>query len=236
MKIIKYKDAHNIVVEFQDEYKTHVHCEYKSFKKGKVRNPYDKTVFDIGYMGQGKYKAIINKRRTKAHMVWENMLMRCYDPYYINEHTTYINCYVCKEWHNFQNFAKWYEENYYEVPNERMELDKDLLFKGNKIYSPQTCIFVPQRINLLFTKANKKRGELPIGVTFSKKKNKFQSQCCIGQGKRLFLGYHTSPIEAFKSYKNFKENYIKQIANEYKELIPQKLYDALYKWEVKIDD
>ena len=165
------------------------------------------------------------------------MLKRCYDPYYINREPTYIDVYVCDEWHNFQNFGKWFEENYYEIPNERIELDKDILFKGNKIYSPKTCIFVPQRINQLFIKQQGKRGGLPIGVNHHKRDEILMVRCYTLE-KREYLGSFplNRPFQAFTCYKNFKEKYIKQIADEYKEFIPKKLYETLYRYEVEIND
>lgn len=113
-----------------------------------------------------------------------------------------------------------------------MHLDKDILIKGNKIYSPNTCIFVPQKINSLFTKRNSVRGEYPIGVTYSKKNHKFEPQV---QG-RGWLGYYDTPEESFEVYKKNKEKRIKEIADEYKNKIPIKLYDALYDYKVEITD
>ena len=101
MEIIEYKNNKNIIVEFQDEYKAKVHTQYSHFKKGNVKNPYDKSVFGVGYIGEGKYKVSINGRNTKIYRRWQNMLKRCYDPYHLNKEPTYIDCYVCKEWHNF---------------------------------------------------------------------------------------------------------------------------------------
>lgn len=152
MKIIEYKNANNIWVEFQDKHRAKVCTTYNNFKKGEVKNPYHPNVYGVGYYGQGKYKSSINGKPTKVYNHWRDMLRRCYDPYYLNKEPTYIDCYVCEEWHNFQNFSEWFYKHYYEIPNERIELDKDILFKGNKIYSPETCILVPQRINTLFIK------------------------------------------------------------------------------------
>ena len=88
MKIIEYKDATNMVVEFQDEYKTKVHTRYGDFKKGRVKNPYDKTVHGVGYLGEGKYKSSENGKLTKVYIIWVSMIQRCYDPYYINKNLT----------------------------------------------------------------------------------------------------------------------------------------------------
>lgn len=163
------------------------------------------------------------------------MITRCYSNKQTSKRRTYKNCEVCKEWHNFQNFAKWYEENYYTISNQVMHLDKDILIKGNKIYSPNTCIFVPEKINILFVKADKIRGSLPIGVSWDKNINKYRSYYYTNN-KRITIGFYNTPEVAFQSYKIAKEKHIKEIAEEYKDLIPIKLYDAMYKYEVEIND
>ena len=241
MKIIEYKNTNDILVEFQDKYKAMVHTNYQAFKKGSVKNPYHPSVFNIGFLGIGKHKAEEKGKQIKAYKVWLKMLQRCYDPYYLNEHLTYRDCYVCEEWHNFQNFGEWWEYNVYNCNNEKICLDKDILVKGNKVYSPETCIIVPERINLLFVKKDANRGDYPIGVDeWSNKINgdKWLKVRCSTLEKREHLGYFplNRPFQAFYTYKQFKEKYIKQIADEYKEFIPKKLYDALYKYEVEIND
>jgi hypothetical protein len=171
------------------------------------------------------------------------MIKRCYDPYTINKDRglTYVDCYVCDEWLNFQNFAEWFYDNYYEIKGQKMCLDKDILFKGNKIYSPEACILVPNRINVLFVKSNAIRGEYPIGISYCKASEELLVRCNVfenGKRKRVYLGRFSSnrPFQAFYTYKIFKENYVKQVADEYKDLIPKKLYDAMYKYKVEIND
>ena len=183
-----------------------------------------RTVYGRGYSSANTYTKRDNPKR---YHTWHAMMQRCYSEYSKNKQPTYRKCRVCREWHDFQNFAKWYEENYYEVDGERMNLDKDILVKGNKIYSPNTCIFVTQRINTLFVKSDKKRGKYPIGVTYDKCHNKYKSHHC---------GYYDTAEEAFEAYKEYKENYIKQIANEYKDKIPNKLYKAMYDYKVELSD
>ena len=240
MKIVEYNGKNDIIVEFQDKYKTKVKAEYGQFKKGRVKNPYHKSVYGVGYIGEGKYKVSENGRQTKAYKTWNHMLMRCYDPYYLNKKPTYRDCIVCNEWHCFQNFAKWYEENVYNCNNEKMNLDKDILCRGNKIYSPETCCIIPQRINSLFVKCDASRGKYPIGVYWNKKDNKFRAQCQVldknGKSKQEYLGYYDNKYEAFQVYKKFKESYIKQVADEYRNIIPIELYEALYNYEVEIND
>lgn len=240
MIIVEYKSARSVVVEFQDEHKARVLTQYNNFKNGSVKNPYHKSVFNIGYLGQGEYTP---KEYPKIYDTWYDMIRRCYNPYSINKNRglAYQDVFVCEEWHCFQNFAKWYEENYYEVNNEKMCLDKDILIKGNKIYSPNNCIFTPIKINCLFTKRKKNRGQYPIGVSCHKEKKVLEVHCDIGinnEDKVMYLGHFSlnRPFQAFYCYKQFKEKYIKQIADEYKDLIPKKLYEALYKYEVEIND
>ena len=239
MKIIKYNGRKDIIIEFQDKYKAKIHSNYDNFKRGKIKNPYHPDVYNIGYLGQGKYKAYENRKATIAYSMWKDMLKRCYDPYYLNKKPTYINCYVCDEWLCFQNFAKWYYENYYEIENEIMCLDKDILIKGNKTYSPKTCVIVPHRINNLFCNRNNNRGKYPIGVT--RNRDCLMAQCSlIINGKQIpqKIGYFSldKPFQAFTCYKNYKEKVIKQVADEYKDLIPKELYEALYRYEVEIND
>lgn len=235
MKIIEFNNWRNITIEFQDEYKAKVCTNYGNFKCGTISNPYDKTVWNIGYMGEGKYNS---KDYSLAYRKWNTMLKRCYDPYYLNVRPTYRDCFVCEEWHNFQNFAKWWEENYYEVEGDRMELDKDILIKGNKIYSPEACMIVPNKINILFAKGDTKK-KLPIGVFPNKLR--FHARCRIydyqdKKSKDIYLGNFDTPYKAFLSYKNYKESHIKEIANKYKQIIPIDLYNAMYKYKIEIDD
>lgn len=198
-------------------------------------------VYGIGSTGEGEYSSRINGEKTIQYEYWLQMLRRCYSEKYLKKRPTYEDKYVCDEWHNFQNFAKWFDENYYEVENQTMQLDKDILSKGNKIYSPDNCIFVPDRINSLFIKSNATRGKYPIGVSYYKKTNKFISTCSIYNEDKMkrvpkHLGYFNTPEEAFYKYKEFKEGYIKEVAEEYKEAIPHKLYKAMCDYLVEIDD
>ncbi len=234
MKIIDYINSANVIVEFQDEYHYRKHTDYDSFKNGKIKNPYDKTMFGVGYLGDGKFGADKNNKRT--YQVWQDMLVRCYSKKQNKSKTCYDECVVCDEWHNFQNFAKWYEDNYYEISDQRMHIDKDILCKNNVVYSPKTCIIVPSEINALMVKRKKQRGNTPIGVYYNKKACLYFSFCWTGGSQKEYLGQYNTPEEAFTVYKIRKEQYIKEIADKYKKHIPQKLYDALYRYKVEITD
>lgn len=234
MTIIAYQNKRNITILFDDEYVVNK-VEYSNFKKGTIKNPYHPSVYGIGYIGEGKYKTGKTGNMTIQYKTWICMLQRCYSEKSWIKHPTYKGCIVYESWLNFQNFCVWFDENYYEIDNEKMHLDKDILIKGNKIYSPETCVFVPQRINCLFSSRNNCRGNLPIGVHFSKNNNKFRAQLNKGN-ETVNLGCYNISEDAFNAYKQAKETYIKKIADEYKSMIPQNLYNAMYKYEVKITD
>ena len=232
MTIIAYRNAKDIDVKFIDG-TVITNKKYCDFKKGIIKNPNCASVHNVGFIGQGTYSP---KNHKDAHEYWRGMLRRCYDSQYQLKRSTYIGCEVCEEWHCFQNFAKWFYDNYYEVPDQTMALDKDILCKGNKIYSPDTCVFVSQDINKLFTKSNTKRGELPIGVNFKEKNNKYQASCSDGSNHKIYLGLYNTPEEAFEAYKQYKEQTIKDIAEEYRNVIPEVLYNAMINYEVEIED
>lgn len=233
MEIIEYHNAKKVIIRFEDTgYTKEIH--WNEFIKGKVKNPYFKRVFGKGYLGVGKYKTRINGKKTKQYSVWFNMLKRVYDLENYIKQPTYKDCVVCEEWLNFQNFAKWYDENYYEINNEVMCLDKDILIKGNKTYSPDTCVLVPKSINSLFVNNDADRGKLAIGVTICK--GKYMAQCSYGNTKSIYLGLFNTEREAFNSYKIYKEKVIKSVANKYKGKIPNALYNAMIKYEVEITD
>lgn len=231
--IIDYKKNDDILIEFNNSYKKRT--SYRTFKNNKkLRNPYTKTVFNVGYIGEGDYKSKTKDDKiTKQYNCWANMLKRCY--YKKDEnYKTYEDKYVCEEWHNFQKFAKWFDENYYETDGEIMDLDKDILFKGNKVYSPETCIFVPHRINTLFVKSNAIRGEYPIGVSLRSHDNKFKVNGTYNRNDDFVM--FDTPEEAFDYYKKGKEKQIKQVADEYRDKIQQRLYEAMYRYKVEITD
>lgn len=233
--IIKYIDARDIIVKFYDDFNAEVHTTWHSFQKREIKNPYRRNKFG-GYIGEGKY----NKKNNLTYYThWYEMLDRCFGEERKEKQPRYKECFLGDDnWLNFQNFAEWCEGNYYEVPGEVMELDKDILFKGNKVYSPKNCIFVPKRINVLFVKNNINRGKYPIGVSQNGKINIQLRVNCNILTEYKYLGSFPidRPFQAFTTYKNFKEKYIKQVADEYKGLIPEKLYNAMYNYEVEIND
>lgn len=243
MKIIEYNDAVDIIVEFQDEHKAKVHTQYTNFKRGNVKNPYYPSVYGVGITGN-KYPTWIigTDKHTKEYEIWMNMLIRCFDNKIKEKYPTYKDVSCCDEWLYYDNFYEWLhsQENFDKwYSNEKWHLDKDILIKGNKIYSSETCCLVPENVNKLFLKDDASRGSLPIGVTKDSKGYGFVIRCMNPlTGNRDYLGYHTNMEKAFQLYKQHKENLIKQVAQiEYdKSNITKKCYQAMMDYEVEITD
>lgn len=236
-RIVEYKDNKNIVVEFQDKHRARVHTNYDNFKKGVAKNPYQSNVCGVGMLG-AKYPSKINGKNTKEYILWRNMLKRCYDKKLKNKHPTYRDVTCCEEWLLFENFYEWVHSQFnFEkwIDGYRWDIDKDILVKGNKIYSPKTCCLVPNSVNKLFVKRNADRGDLPIGVT--RNKEKFQAYChCLD--RCIPLGTYDTPEQAFQVYKSYKENLIKQVAQtEYSNgNITEQCYNAMMDYIVEITD
>ena len=239
MVISKYRSCMDIDVYFPEYNWTFEHNTYQNFKRGGIKCPYERRHYGVGYLGEGKYTTTENDDLKKEFKIWHDMLQRCYDPKLQERYPTYKGCTVEEYLLNFQNMGKWLEENYYEVPGEKMCLDKDILCKGNKVYSRQTCIFVPERINLLFTKHDNARGKDPIGVIELPSGN-YRVRCSDGYGEQIRLGTYSTKEEAFKVYKNYKEKVIKEVRDSYEGRIPEphysRLREAMYNYEVEIDD
>lgn len=167
-------------------------------------------------------------KKTNAWRKWMSMLSRCYGPH--RTLPTYIGCSVCDEWHIFSNFKKWFDDNYIEG----YHLDKDIIQRGNKTYSPTTCCFVPAEINTLILNRQNDRGNLPLGVAKSSQSHTYHTTVNI-KGKNVYLGSYPTIELAFKAYKNAKEMHIRKTAAEYYSdgRISKRVYDALMRWVVE---
>ena len=235
MIISKYRDALDIDVYFPEYNWTAKNNTYNNFKKGGVNCPYEPRQCGVGYLGEGKYKTRENGKSHKYYDTWHHMLQRCYDPKFQEKNPSYKGCSVEDYLFNFQNAAEFYNSIYYEVPGEIMHLDKDILYKGNKVYSRETCIFVPQRINDLFVRCNNTKGNIQL-----RESGNYRVRCCNGYGKTINLGTYKTKEEAFKVYKQYKEKVIKEVIDSYEGIIPEphysRLKEAMYNYEVEMDD
>jgi len=196
-----------------------------------------KNIMGIG-INKGNIPTKINGSTTREYNMWIGMLRRCTEKRWVT-HPTYMGTNCSENFKNYNFFHSWCTEQIgFDAVDEMgntWQLDKDILLRGNRTYSESVCCFVPQRINSLLTKSNKSRGYYPIGVFFDKARNKIKAQCNNGSIK-VYLGSFNTPQEAFQAYKTYKEALIKEVANEYKEQLDYRVYEALMNYEVNEND
>ena len=187
---------------------------FKEIPISKTAKP-KKLLFKVA-LNDAEYKVISiidgKKYRCPFYASWHGMLTRCYSKGFQERNVTYKGCSVDKEWLTFSSFKKWMKTKDWK----NKQLDKDILYPNNKIYSSEKCLFVDQRINLLFNYHANRRGGQPIGVTFSN--GKYRAFCNFN-GKRKCLGLYKNASKASRSY------YVRGIAYTY--INNSELYRAL---------
>lgn len=203
----------------------------------------------ISFANTGKVRAHSNKlcgvgindvpyivsENNEAYVKWRNMIHRCYDEKITSSLPSYKGCSVCDEWLLFSNFKVWFDKNHIDG----YELDKDILVKGNKVYSPDTCCFIPPRLNKLLL-TNKGRRNGIVGVLLKGEKYEAYMSMINEHGKRIrkHIGYYSTAETAFEAYRKEKEAYVKDVATKLfnKGMIEEKVYIALIKYKVEITD
>ena len=232
-KILKYNDAYNVDVQFlKTGYETAV--ELGSIRKGEVKDRFLPSVYGVGVLG-AKYPSRVNGVKTKEYVLWYNMLQRCYSDFYKKKRPTYEGCEVSENFMHYEYFYEWCI-NQIGFDNEGWHLDKDLLIKGNKVYSESTCVFIPSEINSLLIKCDASRGEHLIGVCWNKTNKVFMAQVGKNKGRQEYLGSFKTEIESFNAYKIAKESYLKGLATKWKDKIDGRAYRALINYKVEITD
>ena len=222
IEITDYIDANNVTIKFKNNYIVY-NLGYSKIIRGQVKTPYYKSVYGIGFLGKGVYKGC---KYSKLYDIWNKILQRCYSEKSRYKYKSYKDITVCEEWHNFQNFAKWYEENYNPETMQGWHLDKDILSISCKAYSPKTCCFVPNEINSFFVKREKV--ECSDKIKFRARIRKNNKEYCLSS-------FNTQK-EAFQKYKTAKEKHIKEVADKWKDQIAEKVYQAMYNYKVEITD
>lgn len=233
--VVERQSFSKVKIRYLDDNAYETFAPTDKIKNGSVRNPYHIRVNREGYRSTGEFSIHTQEGKIKKeYTLWSNMLNRCYDEKELIKQPTYRECWVEESFKDYQIFGPWCSEQvgFYE---EDWCLDKDIIFKGNKMYSMETCAFVPRELNNLFTLRIRKRGECPLGVHWSNKKEKYVAQ--VNRfGKRDFLGYFDDPLSAFDVYKEAKEAYIKVVANKWKDRIDPRVYDSLIDWTIEVTD
>ena len=233
LKVIGVVNNKLIEVEFLDTgYKTNT--DIGNLRRGVIKDKLIPSIFNYGIVGE-KYKSRINGVLLKEYRYWHSMIERCYsNKLHDGINKVYKDCTTSDNFKHYGYFYEWCHEQV-GFGAEGFELDKDLLIKGNKVYSEDTCVFLPKEINTVLTKSTATRGVSLIGATFNKRLGKYVSQINLCNSKK-HLGVFDSEIEAFNSYKKAKECHIKELANKWKGKIDDRAYEALMNYTVEITD
>ena len=232
-KVLKYNGYGNVEIQFlKTGYETS--ATLGNIRNGKVKDPCVPSVYGVGVIGT-KYTSKVNGALTKEYVLWNNMLSRCYSDSYKKRYQTYDGCEVSDKFKSYEYFYEWCNKQV-GFGVEGFELDKDLLIKGNKVYSEDSCVFIPSEINQLLTKNTASRGKYLIGVCWCNTKKAFVAQVSKSKGKREHLGFFKTELEAFNAYKVAKEAFVKEQAGKFKSQIDPRAYNALMNYEVNIDD
>lgn len=229
--VLKYLNSRNVTIKFINTGNIRT-VGASELKKGEIRDNEFDPVINVGIMD---VKNLVTKHYApKEYSLWKNMLTRCYNTKTLKGNPTYQNCSVSDNFKVFSYFQDWYHKQV-GCDNKGWYLDKDIISRGNKVYSETTCCFVPHEINTLITNGSSYRGKLPQGVILSSSGKRYRarvSKC----GKYYDHGTYDTPEQAFEAYKVAKESHIKVVANKWKDEIDPRVYEALMSWEVCVDD
>ena len=190
------------------------------------------TVCGVG-VNDVDFEVVVADDHIWQYRMWKAMIQRCFSEKLKARQSAYKDVTCCDEWLSFGNFLAWCnkETGYSGLP-EGFQLDKDIIVKGNKIYSPEACSFVPRNVNMLLNDNGASRGNLPIGVSLCKRDGGFNANINCW-GKKCFLGRHDTPEEASAAYKIAKEAHVKIVATQHRDSIKPAVYEALMNWGVE---
>lgn len=230
VQVLEYVNKSKVRVRILGDIEAEVWISKKQIINKTFRSPLIPFSHNVGYIGVGTFSSRVNSTETVEYKRWADMISRCYDPYKLLKHPSYIDVTVSSEWHNFQNFAEWYtSRSQYKFG---WQIDKDLLSaEGHKIYSKDTCTLLPAEINgaMIVERVNK-TGDMPVGVRISG--NRYTAQLKAGTPCQVGLGTFDTPEEAFAVYKSAKESYVRSLADKYKELLDRHAYESLKDWTI----
>jgi hypothetical protein len=224
--VTKRISARFVEVEFQAPIKHKAIISTSNIRSGAIKNVFAPSVEGMGYIGFSKVLAT-----SKCYTSWRSILKRVSKNATAKDKVNYSDCSICREWLCLEAYSEWYNK---QIVQNDWALDKDLLVKGNKVYSPDTCIFLPTEVNAFLTDRANHRGRTPLGVHRGRNK-KFEVQCTSG-GKNNYLGVYDTPEDAFEAYKKFKISRAILLADKWCGIIDQKAILALRAFNVDIKD
>ena len=227
-KIISGTFKHKVRVKFLDSFGYEVNTRVYDLEKGYVKNPFAPAVCGVGYLGVGKYPPSVGGKKTLAYVQWHGVIRRSYDLMHKKKQKSYEKVNVCEEWHCFDTYAEWFYQQ--KGWDKGFQLDKDILGKGVRVYSPETCCLVPREINTAVKYGYVNEKGLLAGVSISST-GKFIASLNIKK-KKTHVGVYDTQEEASAAYVEAKEAYVKELALEYKDQIEPRAFEALMNWTV----
>lgn len=224
-EILEYNSKNDVIVKFLDTGYIKA-TQSSSVLKGTVKDPYFKNIFGVGCVGETPTS--VNGEVKASYHTWRDMIRRCYEAETMLRNPAYVGVTVCDDWLCFANYEKWYDLHY--IPT--YQVDKDLTILGNRIYCPDACCFIPQRINCIIGAKSYSNKPLPTGVSFHKRDKIYNAKCWDGE-RLIHLGDFTCVEEACKIYVDFKTTLVRKIAHQYytSGVITKTVYDNLYNFK-----
>lgn len=228
VEVMEYINNNNIFVRFigtgGERWTT-----IRVVKRGIIRDYMSPSVCGVGILGGGFKNG---EAYTRGYKLWVRMISRCYGEWNKKNTPTYEGVTVSENFKNYQFFKLWCNSQT-GFDETGWELDKDVLSFGAKVYSENTCCFIPKEINSLLIYDRLNRNELPTGVHFCNTKKKYVAQmnkhCAV-----RFIGCFETSDDAALAYKECKEAHIKSIAEKWKEKIDRRVYESLINWEISL--
>jgi len=229
--VIEYNGCNDVKVKFVDSSYT-TFSTTSNIRSGSVKDKMSPSVYGVGVVGVNSIST--NQKPHQEYVFWNSMLQRCYDLSYKLKRPTYIGCTSSNNFKYYPYFKDWCNKQV-GFGNKGWCLDKDILVKGNKLYSEDTCCFVPREINSLFALSGNSRGLNPIGVQFNLEEGNYSARVSR-DGKHCHIGTYETKEDAFLWYKEAKELHIKSVAKRWFGKIDQNVFNALMTYEVGILD
>lgn len=227
IEIINYQNSDNVEIKFVDTgYITTVTMQ--RLINGSVKDKLSPSVFNVGIVGY-RYPITINGRLVLEYNLWRSMLARCYNANFHIKNHSYKGCSVSENFKSYEYFYEWCHRQI-GFGKTGWHLDKDLLFKGNKVYSEDTCVFLPSEINGALIHNENSNRSLPTSVVMNTSNN-FYSRFSIN-GFTQYIGTFDTPEEAFLAYKQAKEQYLQHLAYKYEESLDPRAFNALLYYSV----
>lgn len=169
-------------------------------------------------------------KKSRSYKTWSSIVQRCYNDATILTSPTYSDVFVSDEWLIYSNFKAWFDANYVEG----WHVDKDIINAcASRLYSEENCAFVPQEINSLLLSCTKTyNSKLPQGVILNCTGTMYRARVSK-RGKYVSLGTYPTKECAFEAYREAKVEYIRELADKWRDSLDRKVYESLYTIEPK---